>query len=375
MNILILKNPYESQPGGGGEKHTLEVAEYLRNQGHRIHFAGSCQYLMKMAKTAGFPTQWIDWAGTEAVSEGAIMKFAVSWPRIKKRYQKFLRQMKKEKQIDILYILSWNEKFLLAPIAQELGMKTLFVEHRLLERYIRLNPFKNWYLKGTETARVLAVSEAVKSTAVDLGVKPARITVITNGVDTASLDKYRVRVKKGPLPGRIGVVSRLSPEKGLDILLKAFARLRKEFPKLKLDIAGDGPERSNLEKLSQQLSVTDQVKFIGYLDGPKKLARFLSGLEVFALPSRSESFGLALAEAGYLGIPCVASNIGGTKEVIVDGETGLLVPRDDDEALARAIAKLLRDGNLRKKLGQAARERVEKNFSKGRMLAEIEKFL
>jgi glycosyltransferase involved in cell wall biosynthesis len=372
MNILVLKNPYESQPGGGGEKHTLEVTEFLRSQGHQIRFAGSCDYLLEMAQAAGFYTERIDWAGREAVAEGAIVKFAFSWPIIKKKYERYLEFQKKENRIEALYILSWNEKFLLAPIAQQLGLKLFFIEHRLLERSIKLNPFRQWYISGSKYATIIAVSEAVKKSITDLGITPSRIKVVTNGVDTDFLDKYKNSQAKGRKI--IGVVSRLSSEKGLDILLRAWQKVHKENPAWSLAIAGAGPEEKKLRDLSRGLGLRN-IKWLGYLDSRKKLAEFLSRLDIFALPTRSESFGLALAEAGYLEVPCISSNIGGVTEVIKDGQTGLLIPPDDIAALEITLQKFIDNPQQRRLLGVAARARVQKLFTKDRMLSEISKII
>lgn len=363
----------ESQPGGGGEKHTLEVAEFLRDQGHNVYFAGSCRHLNKMAAEASFPVEKINFAGTEAVSEMSILKFFFTWPSVKKHYQNFLSKQKRQRNIDTLYLLSWNEKFLLTPIAKKLRMKVFFVEHRLLERYIRLNPFRGWYGHGTKYAKVFAVSEAVKKTALEVGVPAGQIQVIANGVDATVLDKYYSQGKVER--GLIGAAGRMSSEKGLDILLRAFALIQQRNPQSRLAIAGDGPAKEELEHLSQKLGISEKVDFLGLLPFPEEYINFLSKLEVFALPSRSESFGLALAEAGYLGIPCVATNIGGIKEVVVAGKTGLLVPPDNHEALAKTLAKLLADKELCQRLGGAARRHVKNNFSKKRMLSRIEKFL
>lgn len=372
MNILVIKNPYESQPGGGGEKHTLEVMTFLRSQGHIIRFAGNCPYLLAMAKKSGFDTEKISWAGQEAVAEGAIIKFAFTWPVIKKKYERYLKLQKRNNKIEVLYVLSWNEKFLLTPLAQKLGLKVVFVEHRLLERSIKLNPFRGWYVRASKYAKIIAVSNAVKRTIIDLGVEPSRVKMVTNGVDTEYLDKYKISQARGKKI--VGVVSRLSPEKGLDVLLRAWKEVSSYNPEWKLAIAGAGPEEKELRILSQTLSLKN-VKWFGYLDSRQKLAEFLSRLDIFALPTRSESFGLALAEAGYLEVPCVSTNIGGVAEVIKDGQTGLLISSDNPKAVAGALQELIDNPSRRRLLGAAARSRVQKLFTKKRMLDEISKII
>jgi glycosyltransferase involved in cell wall biosynthesis len=154
-------------------------------------------------------------------------------------------------------------------------------------------------------------------------------------------------------PGNLTVfcVARLSPEKGIDILLENARKL----PKVQFIIAGDGPERENLEKNSSQ-----NVTFLGFV---KDIPNLLAQADILCVPSRSEGLGLAALEAMAAGVPVVASRVGGLPEVIRDGETGLLVPPEDSEALHLALKTLLDDPERRKSMGAAGRKRAEALFS------------
>ncbi len=159
-----------------------------------------------------------------------------------------------------------------------------------------------------------------------------------------------VNVSKQRVKMQVHCVSRLSPEKGIDILLEVAHKL----PDVQFIIAGDGPERENLEKKSNS-----NVAFLGFV---KDVPDLLSQADVLCVPSRSEGLGLSALEAMASGVPVVASRVGGLPEVILDGETGLLVPPEDPEALRVALKTLLDDPKLRKAMGEAGKNRARAMF-------------
>ena len=118
--------------------------------------------------------------------------------------------------------------------------------------------------------------------------------------------------------------------------------------------------RSTIENHVQKLGLSEKVQFLGYQNN---ILEILRSMDIFILPSLWEGMPNAILEAMAAGLPVVATNVGGTPEVVVDGETGFLVPPRDPEALANAIKLLIDDPELRKKFGQAGRERVERHFT------------
>lgn len=372
MNILIIKNPISSQPHGGGERHTMQVARHWRECGHKVYFATTCRYLREQAERDGFAVDNISWAGKEAVTERALVKFMFTWPTLQGRWKKYLAIVKERRQIDCLYIYSWNEKFLIGPLAQSLGMKLIFVEHRLLEDYIKRNPFRGWYVKNSKRATVVAVSEAVKRGALAIGVPEKNIRVIYNGIDLAEFKNFTKQPHSGV---RLGTISRLSSDKGLGGLIGAVAKVKARFRDVKVDIVGAGPDREILQAAVNKLGLEETVKFRGSL-ARDQVVEFLSTLDIFTLtPTHGESFGLVLAEAGAAQLPCVVADVGGVAEVVKNNETGLVVPPANEAALVVALDKLLDDPGWRERLGKAARERVEKMFTLERMLRDFDQLL
>jgi glycosyltransferase involved in cell wall biosynthesis len=149
--------------------------------------------------------------------------------------------------------------------------------------------------------------------------------------------------------------------KGLDVLIRSLAVLVRCDPRVKLLLAGDGPEREPLEELARSLDVHRQIDFLGW-QGRDQIKDLLSKCDVFVLPSRWESFGLVLLEALYCGIPVVATNVVGIPEVIEDGTNGLLVEPENPVALAAAIKRILSDHDLQKLFVANGRKVVRERF-------------
>ncbi len=208
--------------------------------------------------------------------------------------------------------------------------------------------------------RVIAVSQAAARFAHSLGFPQDRITVVYNGVD---LSCFNGRVDASMMRSQLGIgdaplvvtASRLIKRKSPGLLISAFAKVLKVIPDAKLVIAGSGREEDNLSRQIKGLNITDSVFMVGEL--PKeKVAQLMAAADVFALPSKMESFGLALVEASAAGVSVVCSNSGGVPEVFQDGFNALLYPPGDDEAMAQAIIRLLRNKKLAKTIGANATE-------------------
>ncbi|MFH1676352.1 MAG: glycosyltransferase, partial [bacterium] len=150
---------------------------------------------------------------------------------------------------------------------------------------------------------------------------------------------------------------------GPDTLITATKILRDRGFNIRTLIAGEGDDEENLRKLAKELGVGRIVDFVGRIPH-EDVPPFLASLDVFVMPSRweSETFGVAAVEAQAMEIPVVATLVGGIPEAVQDGVTGFLVPKDDPDAVADAVGKLLSDSNLRKKMGGAGREFVMKNY-------------
>lgn len=192
-------------------------------------------------------------------------------------------------------------------------------------------------------------------------------SVIYNGVDSEKFrkdaparDRTRLALHVADDTRVIGTVCRLSHEKGLDVLLDAAVRLCQTFPKVEFLIVGAGPQRAELEQRASSHQIADRVHFTGLRDDIPDL---LNAMDIFVLPSLAESFGLAVVEAMASQLPVVASDIEGVREVVVQGETGLLVAAQDTDALITALADLLHDQDKCLRLGEKGRARMLDQFT------------
>jgi glycosyltransferase involved in cell wall biosynthesis/O-antigen/teichoic acid export membrane protein len=184
------------------------------------------------------------------------------------------------------------------------------------------------------------------------GVPAAKIRLVPNGVflPAPSAPRDALRAKLGVARDAFFVlgVGRLAPVKGFDVLAQAFATLKEELPGARLLIAGEGPERARLEEKLPAVLLGDR----------EDIADLLEAADAFVQPSRSEVLSNALLEAMLAGKACVATDVGGTRELVTAEETGLLVPGEDPRALASALLRLAKDEALRARLGAKARESV-----------------
>lgn len=225
---------------------------------------------------------------------------------------------------------------------------------------------------------VIAVCESAREAEIKrASAAPDKVVTIYNGVDAGRFATVNLRAAaqvrhffgiaaEAPLLGAMG---RLHPQKGFSDLLAALVQVREAIPSVRLLLVGDGGLRDSLETQAREMGLSGLVTFAGMrTDVPE----ILSALDVFVLPSLWEGMPNVLLEAMAAGLPVVATAVGGTPEVVVDGVTGLLVPPRDPAALAQAIATVLRDADVRRRMGEAGRERVERCFSLEEMVRRTE---
>jgi glycosyltransferase involved in cell wall biosynthesis len=206
---------------------------------------------------------------------------------------------------------------------------------------------------------VIVPSEALARFLRRHGFPAANLHVIPHGIDVDAARRPPRTSSDGPTV--IGVASNLEHEKGVDVLIAAAALAERP---LRLEILGDGACRERLGRLAAQHGV--DARFAGHVED---VGRRIAGFEVFALPSRAENFPVAVLEAMAAGLPVVAARVGGVPELVVDGETGVVVEPENPTALAAALDTLAADGAARSALGAAGARRVAEHFGADRMAA------
>ncbi len=249
--------------------------------------------------------------------------------------------------------------------ASEEGVPCVVTNHTLppLPRLTSkaLTPFKRVFSKAATIVAVSRVSASFVSLIYD-----GPIHVVPNGVDT---DTY-TPADKPPEKPRVLFVGRLVYRKGVHVLIKAFEKVQREVREAELVVAGKGSMRPFLVGLAKRLRVN--AKFVGFVKA-EELPRLYRNSTVFVAPSLyAEAFGITVIEAMSSGLPVVASRCGGLREVVVDGETGILVDPGDPDSLAEALVQLLTDRDTLEKMGRKAREKAVKNYDWRVVVSKIE---
>jgi glycosyltransferase involved in cell wall biosynthesis len=214
--------------------------------------------------------------------------------------------------------------------------------------------------------KVIAISEAIATVLRERGIEDFRLEVIRSAVDAGAFgqppDCAEFRREFG-IPNDVFMIAaagQLIPRKGHGSLLQAMSALHVAHPSVRLVIFGEGFLNNQLRAQAASLGLGDVVQFVGYRED---LDAFIGCFDLFVHPASAEGLGVAVLKASAAGVPVVACDAGGVSEAVSDGETGLLVPPDDAEALREAIAHLIDDEQLRARLGAAGRERMQNEFS------------
>lgn len=251
------------------------------------------------------------------------------------------------------------------------GERTLAVEPRWAEWVNRLTQ--------RHSDLVLAVSEQVRKDVVErVGLSARLVEVLDNGVDTEAfspgapepgwLADHGVPSARGPV---VGTLARLAPQKRLDLLIEVFARILEVHEGAVLLIGGTGNERERLRARVASLGLESAVRFLGYVED---VAPMLRCLDLFMLPSAQEGMPNALLEAMACGIPSVCTAVGGVTDIIDSGTEGLLCPPGDVDCMRLSALAILGDETLARRLGEASRARVMRDFSLSGMLDKAEAY-
>jgi len=258
------------------------------------------------------------------------------------------------------------------------GVPFVVTAHNHVLRRTDTSPTARWRYRVVERTlsglvdRYIAVSDSIARELTEaFGLSADKVVTIHNGIDTApflvpqsrSLARESLGVTSdAPV---VGLAARFSTQKGLGYLVAATPELVKRMPGIRVVIGGSGPLEVPLREQAARLGVSESILWPGQI---ADMPRFLAALDVYVSPSVTEGFSLALIEAGAAGVPVVATRVGGVPEVILDGDTGLLVVPGDPHALAAAVLAFIGDPKTASRLSAAARLRAVSAFSPKRML-------
>lgn len=288
------------------------------------------------------------------------------------------RRLIRERRIDIVHSHDYKSNLLALLLSRAEGVLTLSTAHGYTGHSRRERLF--YYPIDRVLLRrfplVIAVSSGLRDQLVRAGARPERVRVVLNGIDhrrwmrnAARAAEYRAALGLAPDEVAIGSVGRVEPQKRFDVLLHAFASLWPQRRKLRLIIVGEGSLRGKLESMARELGVADACRFLGEradVDG------IYQALDVFAQSSDYEGTPNVVLEAMALETPIVATDVGGTTELLQDEVHGLVVPPGNPDALAQAIERVIRDPSGTQSRVARARARVEQELSFDCRMAKVE---
>ena len=348
---------------GGGPSHVLGILQNIDQKIFDLYLICPSGYLSKEAKKIDGITVF----NTPMISKfdmASLLEIKAILARIRVKYNPFGPMM----------VHSHGARAgLLARMVMPRGIRNIYTEHRWDYDFKLSNPINNWMQKwllkrmNFKSDLVIAVSSSVKDFLIKEKLASGkRIVVIPNAVNLTSLQPIKIKEKiTHPI---IGTIGNLKSVKGQEYLIRAMKDIVKDFPLATLEIIGEGEERGNLEGLIRKLELEHNVSLLGYKENPMP---FMRHWNVFVLPSIAETFGIVLLEAASVGLPIVATKVGGIPDIIQDKKSGVLVAPRNSKVIAKEVVDLIRHPVKAAKYKSAALERV-KDFEWKKVIKVLE---
>ncbi len=333
----------------GAERLTTDLARTLDPEEFEVHV---------LVVRDGRLREYVEEAGLPLVSTG--FEFDYTFPFVIARMTAYIR----EKQPDIVHTHMLGSDIVGRIAALFAGTPIIIsTQHDTQKRRWIYRVYRR--LTASMVDSTVACSEAVADFCrTQIKAPEERVVTIENGID---VERYKAGEAPWREPVTFGAVGSLIPVKGHDVLLGAFKRVAAEMPSARLLIAGEGVEREHLEALIDEYGLADRVTLLGRVDD---VVEVLKQVDVFVHPSRTEGQPLAVLEAMAAAKPIVASDIPALSETLAGGETGRLVPPDDEDALAEAMLEVASDPEAAREMGERAQRRAEENYSLDKTVGE-----
>jgi glycosyltransferase involved in cell wall biosynthesis len=286
-----------------------------------------------------------------------------------------LRSLLKQLQPDILHTYLIHGNVLGRIVGRLVGVPAIIGSELTIGQAGRLGRLVTKLTNPLTDAVEVNSETGGKAIVADLGVQPEKVEVVLPGLD---LEAFGGSEGRAAIRSELGLdtkqhlvlyIGRLRPVKGVDYGIKAFAQALSEQPDMHMALAGEGEQRQQLENLTAELGISEKVTFLGIRN---YLVDVLSAADSVLMPSLTEGFPRVAIEAMASSKPVVATRVGGTPEAIIDGQTGILVPPKDIDAMASAITRLVTDTDLQSRLGSSARLRTEEHYSATSYVARLD---
>lgn len=360
LRILIVTQDFF--PGTGGiQAYMLELARHFHREGHHVGIVCPGRH----DAPSPLPPD-VDVTRLRIHSSWLFLPLLFRLPRLVRRGR-----------YDVVVYAQWQSSLpeLLMPRDARRHRSVCLAHGRELLTSV-LRPFHGPLCRAAFRRIDVAVpvSRAIETMLRRIGRPSGRVAIVHPGVDAVKFSpgssNASDQMASGDLRARYGLgeapvilsIARMVPRKGFDLLIKALPRVLAMVPAARLVLGGEGPELSALRALARELGVDRAVHFIGRIAEDALVGHYRMA-DVFAMPSRQgprdvEGFGIVLVEAGACEVPVVATRTGGIVDAVADGETGILIPQENVDALAEALIRLLKDPDEATRMGKRARARV-----------------
>lgn len=340
----------------GGEQQTLWLCQGLQQRGHEIFLACPPQSaLHKRANAVGIAVcpvamrgEWDVWAVRNLV--GVIQRISIK-----------------------IVHFQTAHAHTLGLLAAQLAKVPIRILTRRVDFHIHKHLLNRWKYGSALTA-ILTISEGIRKVMIEDGLEPERVVTVHSGINLQRIEnitdgsylREEFAISEGSLV--IGMVGALAPHKHHQNFLEAAAIIKRSFPNARFLIVGEGPLREELERYSASRGLSADVIFTGFREDVLEITKMF---DIFALSSYLEGMGTSILDAMALGVPIVATEVGGVPEIILHGRNGLLVPARNPDKLAQAILKLAKDPPLRDQMGAYGKEYV-RNFDVNKTVEQTE---
>ena len=340
--VFLMNESFET---GGSERQFSALAQSLDRDRFRVSLGclrNRGSFSDALGEIMAFPVR------------GSLYKLE-SW-KTRARLARFLR----EQEVQVAHAFDFYTNLTLLPAAYWAEVPVILGSQRQLGDLLTTAQFRAQLLSFRLADAVICNSQAAAARLHKAGLPSRKTVVIPNGLPPAVFEETAPAIPRVSGTPRIAMIARMnSRSKNHVSLLRAVALAQAEIPSLEVLLAGDGPLRTDLEAEARQLGLAEKVRFLG---DRRDIPAILASVDACVLPSRSESLSNSILESMAQGVPVIATRVGGNEELLGDGR-GILVPPDDDRALASALVTLLLSDDLRHRLGAAGRVFAREHFT------------
>ncbi|GIW61822.1 MAG: hypothetical protein KatS3mg089_0674 [Patescibacteria group bacterium] len=372
LHIAVIQ---QSPDIGGAETFMCSLVTEFLKQGHTVCLATDSEKYAKLYKNLKVTINKIPFILDISGNWKGLVKSILRLPIAIAYYSSLLRSYKNN-NVHLILMSGFSEKLLVSFLTLFIKIPVVWIEYGPLAPIIKRNfslPFVLYTLISKIPKRIIVPTENTKKSLLnDIYIAPSKIIVIPCGIVLHKKKHNRKKPKYLKNKIVIGNVSRLTREKGQQLLINAMPDILSKNPQVHLLLVGDGPDKEYFSELIKKLNISKSVTLTGFV---KNTDDYYRQMDIFVFPTiwPLEGFGLVMVEAMDYGLPIIAHNSGPVPEIVKNNNTGLLVPLDDKNALIYAILSLVTNQALRERLGGAGRRRAVNLFDIEKISKKYEK--